>query len=789
MLNLSGLHRVNRPQNYVIHSAIFILLWILTLLPVVAQAQPTPSKVYSSTVPALAQEVEGGQKEDPAGAPGLGLKKGFSPEACATCHQAQHEQWQASHHAKAMLLPNAQSVEADFNNTQANHLSQFARFSVNNHRYTAKVWSGSEHDEASAVFYEVKYTFGVYPLQQYLVSTGNGHVHVLPFAWDTRTQQEGGQRWMHLYKEDITPQDRLHWQQPLQNWNGMCADCHSDDITRNYNPQTESFDTKWTHVSVGCGSCHDDLPSDHAKFVVGSPHAASKPKVDISSKSELNASVVGQWLRSDSARVATWQGEPRDNSFMDGCYACHALRSPLTDGFDSNKPFLDQFIPTYTNTPIYHADGQIKEEAYVYGSFKQSKMHARGVNCLDCHNSHSYELKFEGNKVCTQCHSSSVFDSTLHHGHQQNTEPAMCVTCHMPAATYMNVDARRDHSFKVPRPDVSHLYGTPNVCTSCHTDKTAQWAAKAISVHAKKDGLATTQPLSENERALFDLQTGQALEYSRHLSLVKDVTIAPIRRAGALAMFRFMPMLLNPRDAQPYINHNEPLMRLAVIDALEDQPGYIKAGLISPLLTDAYKAVRVKAAFSLAGVPLADEFLPVFNRAFDEWQTSNIQMQFRGEAHVNAALVTQKQRNQQAAIDAYIKSISVDPYFAPAYVNLSDIYRQTGQVGEEGELLASAVRLLPQSAVVHYGYGLFFVRQKQLSKAIAWLKRAHIIEKSNGQYAYMYYLALHTQGESEKAWCGLQEYISTNRQQNVVELANGIRGALSGGVDCKNLAR
>jgi len=780
MLGFSGSHQAKRVQNYVIHSAVFILLWIFLLFTAAVQSQPAFSVLDLPSENIVPKKAEVERR---------GLSGGFNPQACSTCHQSQHQQWQASHHAKAMLAPNAQSIKANFNNTQARHQSQFARFSVQDDQYVAKVWSGTAQDEVNAVSYEVKYTFGIYPLQQYLVSTGKGHMHVLPFAWDTRPDQEGGQRWMHLYKSDITPQDRLHWQQPLQNWNGMCADCHSDDVTRNYNAQSGSFDTQWTHISVGCGSCHDDLPNNHAELTATSSHLTSKLAADSLNKSGAKSSVVGQWLRSDNARVATWVGESRDNSFMDGCYACHALRSPLTDGFDSNNPFLDQFIPTYTNAPIYHADGQIKEEAYVYGSFKQSKMHARGVNCLDCHNSHSYELKFEGNKVCTQCHSTSVFDSTLHHGHKKNTEPALCVTCHMPTTTYMNVDARRDHSFKVPRPDVSHTYGTPNVCTSCHTDKTAQWAAKTISSHAAKDGLATTQPLSKNEQALLDLQIGQPLEYSRHLSLIGDATVSPIRRAGALAMFRYMPMLLNPRDAKPFIEHAEPLMRLAVIDALEDQPGYIKAGLIGPLLSDKYKAVRVKAAFSLAGVVLSGEFLSAFERAFAQWQLSNMQMQFRGEAHVNAALVAQKLRNQQAAIDAYINSIKVDPYFAPAYVNLSDIYRQLGQVSKESELLESAVSALPQSAVVHYGYGLFFVRQKQLPKAVKWLQRAHNIERLNGQYAYMYYLALHTLGESEKAWCGLQEYIPTNSQQNLVELASGIRQSFSGAANCRAVTK
>ena len=37
----------------------------------------------------------------------------------------------------------------------------------------------------------------------------------------------------------------------------------------------------------------------------------------------------------------------------------------------------------------------------------------------------------------------------------------------------MIVDERRDHFFRIPRPDESARWGTPNACNSCHGDKTA----------------------------------------------------------------------------------------------------------------------------------------------------------------------------------------------------------------------------------------------------------------------------------------------------------------------------
>ena len=129
----------------------------------------------------------------------------------------------------------------------------------------------------------------------------------------------------------------------------------------------------------------------------------------------------------------------------------------------------------------YFPDGQIKEEDYEYGSFIQSRMFHAGVTCSDCHEPHSSRLRAEGNGVCAQCHSAQKYDSPAHHFHKVGSAGARCVECHMPTRTYMVVDARRDHSIRIPRPDLSVKLGTPNACTNCHTDKSAQWASDSVN--------------------------------------------------------------------------------------------------------------------------------------------------------------------------------------------------------------------------------------------------------------------------------------------------------------------
>ena len=65
---------------------------------------------------------------------------------------------------------------------------------------------GAPHDD------EIAYTFGVYPLQQYLIAFPGGRYQALGIAWDSRLMDRGGQRWFHLYPDQILRAgDSLHW--------------------------------------------------------------------------------------------------------------------------------------------------------------------------------------------------------------------------------------------------------------------------------------------------------------------------------------------------------------------------------------------------------------------------------------------------------------------------------------------------------------------------------------------------------------------------------------------------
>ena len=278
--------------------------------------------------------------------------------------------------------------------------------------------------------------------------------------------------------------------------------------------------------------------------------------------------------------------QPLVSAELDTCAACHSRRRMIVKDAAPGAPLLDAYAPTVLEPGLYHADGQIDGEVFEYGSFMQSRMHAAGVTCSNCHEPHGLSLRAEGNGVCAQCHLPTKFDTTEHHHHQPASAGAQCVNCHMPTKTYMIVDRRHDHRLGVPRPDLSVSIGTPNACAQCHTDRAAEWAARSVAAW-NPTGRQTQQHFAT---ALNAGRTG-ALDAERRLvQLILDRNQPEIARASAV--------LLLPRYATPAsepaikaaIADPNALVRAAVRRALPASPSRTVVQAVAPLLSDPIRA-------------------------------------------------------------------------------------------------------------------------------------------------------------------------------------------------------
>ena len=375
-------------------------------------------------------------------------------DTCAQCHSAEVDLWHGSNHDRAMEIASEKSVLGDFNDTEFTWFGVTTRFFRRDGKYMVNTEGadGKMHD------YEIKYTFGINPLQQYMVEFPDGRVQVLSVSWDVHKK-----KWFMVTPPDvpderIPPGDPLHWTGIAQNWNTMCAECHSTNVHKNFDLASNTYHTTFSEIDVSCETCHGP----------GSIHV------------ELAESRSIFWDRIHGYGLPKLKGAT-PLAELETCAPCHSRRSQIHPDFHKRENFLDLYKPSLLEAGLYYPDGQIRDEVYAYGSFQQSKMFAQGVRCVDCHDPHSLDLKFEGNQLCGQCHVPGKYDGPNHHHHKEG--PAtQCVTCHMPTNTYMVVDVRHDHSLRVPRPDLSDALGTPNVCTDCHQEpeETNAWAAEAI---------------------------------------------------------------------------------------------------------------------------------------------------------------------------------------------------------------------------------------------------------------------------------------------------------------------
>jgi predicted CXXCH cytochrome family protein len=666
--------------------------------------------------------------------------------ACAGCHAGEAAQWRGSHHQRAMAVASEETVLGNFADATVTQGGVTSTFYRKDDRFMVRTDGpdGALHD------YPIAYTFGVQPLQQYLIPFPGGRYQVLGIAWDSRPAAEGGQRWFHLYPQAAKAGDRLHWTGLDQTWNFMCADCHSTNLQRNFDLPTVSYRTTWSEINVSCEACHGP-GSRHVDWARGGAADRDDPRKGL--VVALTDAGAGRWVLDPAIGTATRTAPRRSDSQLETCGFCHARRHELTPTFGYGRPLLDSAVPALLEAGLYHVDGQILAEDYEYGSFQQSRMFQMGVTCSDCHDPHSLRLRASGNQLCAQCHLPARFDTTQHHHHPAGSAGAQCADCHMPTRTYMVVDARRDHSIRIPRPDLSAALGTPNACNACHADRTAQWAADAVARWygpGRRPGPDWATTIAAARQGLPG--TSEALA-----ALATAPDRAPIVRATALSLFPTFAGDVTPTMIKAYLGglHDpDPLVRVAAIEALSPFGPEQRLQLLPSLLADPVLAVRVAAARSLAVVP--PDQLPAgqrtdLDRALKELEAAEMASADRPESHLALGAVDAERGDAAAAEAAYRQALRLDPQFVPAMLNLADLYRALGRDGEAETLLRQAVATAPDDAAAAHAFGLLKARQGKLEDALALLRNAATLAPDDARYAYVYAVALNTAGRSADA--------------------------------------
>jgi predicted CXXCH cytochrome family protein len=694
----------------------------------------TPPVAVISAAPSVAK---------PEPAIPLATKDYVGANTCKQCHQAEFEAWQGSHHDLAMQKANAQTVLGDFNNTKLKHYAVESTFFKRDGKFMVR----TDGPDGIVTDYPIIYTFGVTPLQQYLIEFPGGRYQALSIAWNSRPKAEGGQRWFHLYPtEKINHTDQLHWTGRYQNWNMECAECHSTNLKKGYDAASDSYKTTFNEINVACESCHGPA-SRHIEWAKQAQPPYSDDDKGLAVK--LHSHWQEAWKSPDGNALTAHREQPANDALMNACRACHARRSTLVEGSLPGLPLEDTHRPALLTQPTYHADGQQRDEDYTWGSFRQSKMFQKGVTCMDCHEPHTLKLRAEGNALCTRCHNADIVDTEKHHFHKQGSKGAQCMDCHAPEQNYMVIDGRHDHSFRLPRPDLSRSLGSPNACTQCHQKRKPEWAALALDKWYGKTwrnrphyGTALQAGATQGIKALPTL-----------LDLARNSASPAIVRATALTLVAplMRPELLPVARSQ--LQDADPSVRIAALGLIESVDPVNRVLSASPLLADPVRGVRIEAARILADVP--DSRIPDKRRNARESAMTEYLDYLKLNAdwpaeNVNLGNLYLRQSNVEAAIIAYQRALALDPRFVGAYVNLADACRQQGRDDEGEKFVRRGLSLLPKAADLHHALGLLLVRKTDKA-ALQELAEAANLAPDNARYAYVYGIGLNSVGKQREA--------------------------------------
>jgi tetratricopeptide (TPR) repeat protein len=686
---------------------------------------------------------------------------------CIECHQTQAHDFAGSHHDLAMDRATDESVLGKFDGGTLEHFGVTSRMYRDGKRYMIN----TEGPDGKQADFEIKYVFGVTPLQQYMVEFARppdmpeneiARLQVLRVSWDTNKKQ-----WFYLPAPDVDeklePGDDLHWTGVAQRWNTMCADCHSTNLQKNYDTTTGVYHTTFSEIDVSCEACHGP-GSNHVKL--------AEEKLLFWDRKQGYALPK---LKSEDARVQ-----------VETCARCHSRRRIVHPDFRPGGDYYDNYANELLMETTYHADGQILDEVYVYGSFLQSKMYHKNVRCTDCHDPHTARLIHEGNNVCTSCHQhpAGKYDGAIHHRHNAGSTGASCVECHMPETTYMVVDPRRDHSIRVPRPDLTVALGTPNACNGCHTepDETPAWAAE----HVRKWYGPRRPDDPHFAPALAAAREGRPEGESLLLKLLRRPTTPAIVQATAVAQLAQYPTDASRQARLKALASDDPLVRISAARSVGELPPGRMTSALAPLLEDPSRGVRMSAGRRLASMPsalLSAEQRTALEGVLEDYRTAQQMHADRAAAHINLGNLAQDLGQMRQAADAFRTAIRVEPYLSGARSNLASLLEQSGGDPEEIrrlreeelDVLARDAELLPDNAVVQYRYGLLLYLLSQLDEAEQALERACSLEPASFDFRLALTLLYEKRGKWQQALQSVQRLAALRPgDPTIVQLAGRI---------------
>jgi Tfp pilus assembly protein PilF len=641
---------------------------------------------------------------------------------CLSCHEEECRQWKGSHHDRSMDLAADSTVLGNFDHAELKSNGRTHKFYKKDDRFY--VFTDGENGEMQE--FEIKYVFGFTPLQQYLVEFDHGRFQVLPLTWNTINKN-----WYHMADsiysgQDIDHENWLHWTNQAQNWNSMCADCHSTNLKKGYQHETGEYNTTWSEIDVNCEACHGPS-SKHLEWANLAEYARTE--------------FVNYGLPVKTSNIDNFQ-------YVDQCARCHSRRTTFTDYNPGNGSIYNHINPNLPVEPNYYIDGQIREEDYVYGSFIQSKMYMHDVQCNDCHNVHSCELLFDGNALCLQCHKADHYDTREHHFHKSVGEEgeavisesgvlfevgdgSKCINCHMHGRYFMGVDYRSDHSFRIPRPDLSEILSTPNACNQCHTSETNQWSQSYIE---KWYGTSRHKQYGE----VFARSQQNDINASKALKrIISDDLYSSIIRSTAIEYLGDLPQ---NNDSLFYreLQNIYPEIRLSALRALPLN-SMENVNKLLLLLSDETLAIRMETANKLSGLnqnQIPESYKEAFRLTIQEYIKA---LEYNADFPLGKFSLGNIYYNLQQYDKAekyYLEALDQDKELHLIKVNLAYLYNSIGKPIKAEKMFIDYLSHNPGDGNILFSYGLLLSELGKYRESLKYMLEARTKEALNARIDY-----------------------------------------------------
>ena len=667
---------------------------------------------------------ENGKTTDYISENDLATPKFIGNSSCAECHEVAFENWKGSDHDKAMDHATDSSVLGDFNDatiTVRGIESKFYKRDDGFYVYT----NGPKGDMAEL---KIEYTFGHWPLQQYLIPFEKGRLQCLPLAWDSQ-----GNKWFSLVDSvyadiEIPSDDWLYWTNNGQNWNGMCAECHSTNLDKGYDPESLTFNTTWSEINVSCEACHGPA-SNHLR-----------------------------WAEMDSIKRQdlAYMGFPEKSiglnteEMLNQCAFCHARRSSLGDFDHMGTHYLDQFMPQLVNEDMYYYDGQIQGEDYVFTSFTQSRMHTRHITCNDCHEPHNLRTKQQGNLLCLQCHNYKVYDTEEHHFHKKTGiglseeltsngfydqgDGTQCVDCHMTGNIYMGNDFRRDHNFRSPRPDVSMRIGSPDACTTCHDDINQEEAVEIL-----KEWYPGSLENESYGDLFYKIAKGDESAVDELIPYLSDTSKSSMVRASAIEYISRTNNLDGRFAIEDQLQNIDPLIRYSAVQNYWNPDVNKAISKMEESLKDSLESIRIAALINLYSYgyqgkdSISMQQIDIVSKEYVSYlkHTSD----FAVSRH-NLGVYYARNGDRKAGVTNLKEAIAIDNQYYPAMVELALLYSQQGNNELAKKWLVQAIKVNPTDTRTLRYLGLLYAELKEYKQAADYFKKLIELDPSSPRNYY-----------------------------------------------------